>query len=61
MTEPPNSSELDTAAVESTAIYLMYEVKTTYCTKRKQLLVIKSVNLEQKVGYLFHPVYTSDF
>ena len=33
MTEPPSSSELETVAVESTAIYLMYEVKTTDCTK----------------------------
>ena len=32
MTEPPNSSELDIAAVESNAFYLMYEVKTTDCT-----------------------------
>ena len=28
MTEPPNSGELETVSVESTAIYLMYEVKT---------------------------------
>ena len=61
MTEPPNSSELETVAVESTAIYLIHEVKTTDCTKWKQMLVIKSSNLEQKVGYLFHPVYTIDF
>ena len=40
MTEPPNSSELETVLVESTAIYLMYEVKTTSCTKWKQMLVI---------------------
>ena len=40
MTEPPNSSELETVSVESTAIYLMYEVKTTACTKWKQMLVI---------------------
>ena len=33
MTEPPNSGELETVSVESTAIYLMYEVKTTDCTK----------------------------
>ena len=33
MTELPNSGELGTVAVESTAIYLMYEVKTTDCTK----------------------------
>ena len=33
MTEPPSSSELETVAVESTAIYLMYEVKSTNCTK----------------------------
>ena len=32
MTEPPNSGELETVSVESTAIYLMYEVKTTDCT-----------------------------
>ena len=40
MTKPPNNSELETVAVESTAIYLMYEVKTTDCTKWKQTLVI---------------------
>ena len=40
MTEPPNSGELETVTVESTAIYLMYEVKTTDCTKWKQMLVI---------------------
>ena len=40
MTEPPNSGELETVSVESTAIYLMYEVKTTDCTKWKQMLVI---------------------
>ena len=33
MTEPPNSGELETVSVESTAIYLLYEVKTTDCTK----------------------------
>ena len=33
MTEPPNSRELETVSVESTAIYLVYEVKTTDCTK----------------------------
>ena len=36
MTEPPNSGELETVSVESTAIYfiyLVYEVKTTDCTK----------------------------
>ena len=33
MTEPPNSGEFETVSVESTAIYLMYEVKTTDCTK----------------------------
>ena len=33
MTEPPNSGELETVSVESTAFYLMYEVKTTDCTK----------------------------
>ena len=38
MTEPPNSGELDTAAVELTDIYLMYEVKTTDCTKLKPML-----------------------
>ena len=27
MTEPPNSGELETVSVESTVIYLMYEVK----------------------------------
>ena len=61
MTEPPNSGELETVSVESTAIYLMYEVKTTDCTKWKQMLVINLSNLEQKVGYLFHPVYTTGF
>ena len=40
MTEPSNSDELETVSVESTAIYLMYEVKTTNCTKWKQMLVI---------------------
>ena len=40
MTEPPNNGELETVSVESTAIYLMYEVKTTDCTKWKQMLVI---------------------
>ena len=40
MTEPLNSSELELVSVESTAIYLMYEVKTTDCTKWKQMLVI---------------------
>ena len=40
MTEPPNSGELETVSVESTAFYLMYEVKTTDCTKWKQMLVI---------------------
>ena len=40
MTEPPNSGELETVSVESTAIYFMYEVKTTDCTKWKQMLVI---------------------
>ena len=33
MTEPTNSGELETVSVESTAIYLMYEVKTTDCMK----------------------------
>ena len=33
MIEPPNSGELETVSVESTAICLMYEVKTTHCTK----------------------------
>ena len=61
MTEPPTSSVLETVAVESTVIYLVYVVKTTDCTKWKQMLVIKSSNLEQKVGYLFHPVYAIDF
>ena len=40
MTEPSNSGELETVSVESTAIYLMYELKTTDCTKWKQMLVI---------------------
>ena len=40
MTEPPNSGDLETVSVESTAIYLMYEVKTTDCTKWKEMLVI---------------------
>ena len=40
MTEPPNSGELETVSVELTANYLMYEVKTTDCTKWKQMLVI---------------------
>ena len=40
MTEPPNSGELETVSVAWTAIYLMYEVKTTDCTKWKQMLVI---------------------
>ena len=40
MTEPSNSGELETVSVESTTIYLMYEVKTTNCTKWKQMLVI---------------------
>ena len=40
MTEPPYSGELETISVESTAIYLMYEVKTTDCTKWKQMLAI---------------------
>ena len=40
MTEPPNSSELETVSVESTVIYSMYEVKTTDCTKWKQMMVI---------------------
>ena len=40
MTELPNSSELETVSVESTALYLMHEVKTTDCTKWKQMLVI---------------------
>ena len=40
MTEPPNSSELETVSVESTAIYLMYEVKTTDCRKWKIILII---------------------
>ena len=40
MTEPPSSGELETVSVEPTAIYLMYEVKTTNCTKWKQMLVI---------------------
>ena len=40
MTEPRNSGELEIVSVESTAIYLMYEVKTTDCTKWKQMLVI---------------------
>ena len=57
MTEHPNSSELETVSVESTAIYLMYEIKITDCTK---YVGHKSSNLEQKVGYLFHPVYTID-
>ena len=33
MTERPYSGELETVSVESTAIYSMYEVKTTDCTK----------------------------
>ena len=37
MTEPPNSSELETVSVESTANYLMYEVKITDCAKWKQM------------------------
>ena len=40
MTEPPNSGELEIVSVVSTAIYLMYEVKTTDCTKWKQMVVI---------------------
>ena len=40
MTEPPYSGELETVSVEAYAIYLMYEVKTTNCTKWKQMLVI---------------------
>ena len=60
MTEPPNSSELETVSVELTAIYLMYEVKTTDCKKWKWPVGHKSSNLQQKVGYLFHPVYTID-
>ena len=40
MTKPPNSGELETVSVESTAIYLLYEVNTTDCTKWKQMLVI---------------------
>ena len=40
MTEPPNSDELETVWVESTANYLMYEVNTTDCTKWKQMLII---------------------
>ena len=40
MTEPHNSGELETVSVEATAIYLVYEVKTTNCTKWKQMLVI---------------------
>ena len=40
MTEPPKSGELEAVSVESTANYLMYEVKTTDCTKWKQMLVI---------------------
>ena len=40
MTEPSNSGELEIVSVESTTIYLMYEVKTTNCTKWKQMLVI---------------------
>ena len=35
MTEPPSSSELGTVAVESTAIYLMYEVKNYQLHKVK--------------------------
>ena len=53
MTEPPNSGELETVWVESTSIYFMYEVKAN--------VGHKSSNLEQKVGYLFHPVYTIGF
>ena len=40
MTKPPNSGELETVSVESTAIYLLYEVNTTDCTKWNQMLVI---------------------
>ena len=39
MTISSNSGELETVSVESTTIYLMYEVKTTNCTKWKQMLV----------------------
>ena len=56
MTEPPNSGELETVSVESTAIsknYRLHEVKAN--------VGHKSSNLEQKVGYLFHPVYTIGF
>ena len=59
MTETPTSSELETVAVKLTAI--LFNVKTTDCMKWKQMLVIKSSNWEQKLGYLLHPVYTIDF
>ena len=56
MTEPPNSGDLETVSVESTSRsknYRLHEVKAN--------VGHKSSNLEQKVGYLFHPVYTIGF
>ena len=61
MTEPPNNGELETVSVESTAIYLMYEVKNYQLHEVKANVGHRSSDLEQKVGYLFHPVYTIDF
>ena len=55
MTEPPNSSELEAVSVESTAINVRSKNEV------KANVGHKSSNLEQKVGYLFHPVYTIDF
>ena len=56
MTEPPNSGELETVSYlfnVRSKNYRLHEVKAN--------VGYKSSNLEQKVGYLFHPVYTIGF
>ena len=61
MTEPPNSGELETVSVESTAISFNVRSKNYRLHEVKANVGHRSWNLQQKVGYLFHPVYTIDF
>ena len=61
MTEHTNSSELETVSVELTAIYLIVLSKNYRLHEVKANFGHKSSNLEQKGGYLFHPVYSIDF
>ena len=63
MTEPPDSGELETVNCIGWIDCYLFNVRS----KNYRLHEVKanvghrSSNLEQKVGYLFHPVYTIDF